>query len=412
MYLILRNAAVLDASLPEPREGYDVVVENDRIREVAPGPIKAPGATVFDLAGRTLMPGLIDCHVHVTATLLDLGANARLSHTLLAYQAMPILAGMLERGFTTVRDVGGADHGLAVAIETGLIPGPRLFIAGRALSQTGGHADFRGRWDEREAEGCACCRRLGVLGRVVDGVDDCRRAVRQEIKAGARQIKIMASGGIASPTDPIHFLGFSMPELRAIVEEAAAAGTYVCAHAYTATSIRRAVEAGIRSIEHGNLVDADTAALMAEHGCFVVPTLVTYDALAEEGAALGFPPDSVAKIETVRSAGLASLELFQAAGVTMAYGSDLLGPLHVRQSDEFALRARVLSNFEVICQATANGASVLQMDGELGVIRAGALADLLIVDGNPLADIDLLRHQGRHLSAIMKGGHFVKNRLH
>lgn len=412
MFLILRNAALLDACLPERREGCDVVIEGERIREVAPGPVSAPRATVIDLDGRTLMPGLIDCHVHVTATLLDLGANARVSHTLLAYQAMPILAGMLARGFTTVRDVGGADHGLAVALDTGLIPGPRLFIAGRALSQTGGHADFRGRWDEREADTCACCRRLGVLGRVVDGVDDCRRAVRQEIKAGARQIKIMASGGIASPTDPIHCLGFSMPELRAIVAEAAAAGSYVCAHAYTAESIRRAVEAGVRSIEHGNLVDAPTAAQMAAAGAFVVPTLVTYDALAKEGAALGFPPDSVAKIETVRSAGLASLELFEKAGVTMAYGSDLLGPLHHRQSDEFALRTRVLSNFEVIRQATVNGARVLQMDGQLGMIRAGALADLLVVDGNPLEDIDLLRHQGRHLAAILKGGRFVKNRLH
>jgi imidazolonepropionase-like amidohydrolase len=250
-----------------------------------------------------------------------------------------------------------------------------------------------------------------VLGRVVDGVDECRRAVRQEIKAGARQIKIMASGGVASPTDPIHFLGFSVPELQAIVEEAAAAGSYVCAHAYTPDSVRRAVEAGVRTIEHGNLVDDETAALMASRGAYVVPTLVTYDALAEEGRSLGFPSDSLGKIETVRRAGLSSLETFQRAGVRMAYGSDLLGALHSRQSDEFALRTRVLSNFEVICQATANGAEVLQMAGQLGEITAGAFADLLVVDGDPLADIELLRNQGRHLDAIMKGGEFVKNRL-
>jgi imidazolonepropionase-like amidohydrolase len=170
------------------------------------------------------MPGLIDCHVHVTATMLDLGANARVPHTLQAYKVMPILRGMLDRGFTSVRDAGGADYALSVAVDTGIVQGPRLFVSGQALSQTGGHADFRGRWDENEPP-CGCCRRLGRLGRVVDGVDACRRAVREEIKAGASQIKVMASGGVASPTDPIGFMGFSEDELRAICAEAESAQT-------------------------------------------------------------------------------------------------------------------------------------------------------------------------------------------
>jgi len=179
---------------------------------------------VLDLRGRALMPGLIDCHVHATATMLDLGANGRVPHTLQAYRVVPILRGMFDRGFTSVRDARGADYALSVAVDTGIVAGPRLFVSGQALSQTGGHADFRGRWDENEPA-CGCCRRLGRLGRVVDGVDACRRAVREEIKAGASQIKVMASGGVASPTDPVGFTGFSEDELRAICAEADAAQT-------------------------------------------------------------------------------------------------------------------------------------------------------------------------------------------
>jgi imidazolonepropionase-like amidohydrolase len=323
---------------------------------------------------------------------------------------LPVLRGMLERGFTSVRDAGGADYALSVAIDTGIVQGPRLFVSGQALSQTGGHADFRGRWDENEPA-CGCCRRLGQLGRVVDGVDQCRRAVREEIKAGAHQIKVMASGGVASPTDPIGFTGFSDDELRAICAEADAAQTYVMAHAYTPKAIQRAVACGVRTIEHGNLADRATAEAMAARGAYAIPTLVTYEALAEHGAALGFPPESVAKIENVRGAGLQSLQIFKRAGTRMAFGTDLLGDLHVHQSDEFQIRTRVLSNFEVLQQATAIAAEVVRMPGRLGVIKPGAIADILVVDGDPLADIDRLCHQGRHLDVIMKGGVLVKNRL-
>ena len=402
---------MLDGTAPHRRPGCDVVVEDGLIREVSDRQVKAGEATVVDVAGRTLMPGLIDCHVHVTATMVDLGANARQPTTLTAYRTLPILRAMLERGFTSVRDAGGADYALSVATDTAIVPGPRLFVAGRALSQTGGHADFRGRWDEREATACLCCRRLGELGRVVDGVDECRRAVREEVKAGAHQIKIMASGGVASPTDPIGFNGFSDDELRAICEEASSAETYAMAHAYTPRAITRAVTAGVRTIEHGNLIDAPAAALMAQRGAYVVPTLVTYDALAEHGAALGLPAESVAKIETVRRAGLESLEILARAGVRMGFGTDLLGELHRHQSDEFLIRARVLSPFEVIRQATTVGAEILRMEGRLGVIAPGAIADILVVDGDPLVDLGVLGHQGARLPAIMKAGSFVKARF-
>ena len=407
--ILLRNAAVLDGALPERRPGMEVLIEGAVIREVSERPIRAADAQAIDLGGRTLMPGLIDCHVHVIASLVNIGANAALPNAIATLQAVPILRGMLRRGFTTVRDAGGADFALAEAVERGLVEGPRLFVSGRALSQTGGHGDFRGRFND--AEPCACCRQAGNLARVVDGVDAVRKAAREEIKAGAHQIKIMASGGVASPTDPIHFLGYSRDEIAAIVSEAAHADTYVMAHAYTAKAIKRAVECGVRTIEHGNLVDDDAALAMSVRGAFAVPTLVTYEALASDGARLGLPPESVAKIQGVREAGLKSLAIFRRNGVAMAYGSDLLGEMHARQSEEFAIRVQALPAHEVIKSATSAAAQVLRMEGKLGVVAAGAQADLIAVGGDPLKDMSLLGGQGRHMPLVMKAGAFVKNEI-
>ncbi len=222
---------------------------------------------------------------------------------------------------------------------------------------------------------------------MADGVDAVRLAVREEIQKGATQIKIMASGGVASPTDPIGNTQYSEDEIRAIVAEAEAAQTYVMAHAYTGRAITRAVRCGVRTIEHGNLVDRAAADEMRKHGAYVVPTLVTYDALARDGARLGLPADSVAKIETVRQAGRDSLRIYADAGVPMGYGSDLLGEMHDHQAEEFRIRAELLGNLEAIRSATSIAAEILQRDGELGAVRAGAMADLLLVDGNPLDDI-------------------------
>ncbi len=229
---------------------------------------------------------------------------------------MKLLGEMLLRGFTTVRDLGGADRGLKVAAAEGFCPHLAWSFAARALSQTGGHCDFRGPYDDRETVRTGF--RLGALGRVVDGVPEMRRAAREEIKGGADFIKIMANGGVASPTDPIHFLGFAREELLAVVEEAQNAGTYVSAHLYTDEGIRRAVECGVHSLEHCNLIKADTAKFAAEQGAIAVPTLVTYDKLASEGAAMGFPAGSVAKIDSVRLAGMESIAIMREAGLPMA----------------------------------------------------------------------------------------------
>jgi imidazolonepropionase-like amidohydrolase len=407
--ILFQNASILDGTAETALADHHVLVENSTIREVSDRPITASSAQVVDLRGRTLMPGLIDCHVHVIATMADLGANAELPNTLVALRSAKIMREMLMRGFTTVRDLGGADHGLVMAIEEGLIEAPRLVICGKALSQTGGHTDYRGRYHHRDVEHYG--DKAGAMGRVVDGVDAVRRVAREEIKGGAQFIKIMANGGVSSPTDPIAFLGFSNEEVRAAVEEARNAQTYVAAHLYTDEAIRRAVECGVLSVEHGNLITPETARLVKGKGAFVVPTNVTFDYLAKEGASLGLPPASIAKIEDVREQGMEALKILHEAGVMMAYGSDLLGEMHRHQSDEFILRGQVLPAIEVIRSATVNAAKVLRQEGRLGVVAPGAHADLVVVDSDPLADLSLLTGQGRHMPAIMKAGRFHKNQL-
>jgi imidazolonepropionase-like amidohydrolase len=355
------------------------------------------------------MPGLIDSHVHVVLSEVVIRNLENVPLTLMTARAADLMRKMLDRGFTSVRDTGGADWGLREATEKGLLPGPRLFIAGRAIGPTGGHSDSRRRTDFGVR--CQCCNAMAFSMGVADGVSQVRRAVREQMRQGCDQVKIMMSGGVASPYDPLDSLQFSMDEVKAAVEEAHAFGRYVCAHAYTPEAITRAATAGVRTIEHGNLLDEASAKLMAEKGMFLVANLVTYFEMKRHAAEYGMSSDMLAKNDLVIDGALRSLEICKRHGIPVAYGTDLLGQLQVAQSEEFTLRARVLSPAEIIRSATTIGAQVVRMEGKIGCLKPEAFADLIVVDGNPLKDLKLFQEQGRYLSAIVKGGRFHKNRL-
>jgi imidazolonepropionase-like amidohydrolase len=314
---------------------------------------------------------------------------------------------MLDRGITTVRDVAGADHGIAAAVEEGLLPGPRVIFGGKALSQTGGHGDARP--PGRTALDQHPCR--PTFSVIADGVTEVRRAAREQLRQGAHHVKVMLSGGVASPTDRIDSTQYSMEELRAVVEEARAANRYVTGHAYTAAAVNRGLEAGVGCIEHGNLMDASSVELFRRTGAFYVPTLATYAALAEEGLDQGMPAAQHAKVFEVLDAGLRALELAHRAGLPIVYGTDLLGGMHRRQLTEFALRAEVQPAADVLRSATTVAARLLRLEGRAGVVAPGAFADLLVVDGNPLEDLGVLASPGRHLRLVMAAGRVHRNDL-
>jgi imidazolonepropionase-like amidohydrolase len=408
--ILFRNFRMLDPERDELAGGHELLVEGDVIREVSERPIRAAGATAIDCGGRTLMPGLIDCHAHVVLSEVFLRQLENVPLTLMTARAVVALRGMLDRGFTTVRDTGGADWGLKAAVDQGLLEGPRLFISGRAIGPTGGHADARRRTDTGPR--CGCCHALAFVMATADGEAEVRKTVREGMRQGCDQVKIMMSGGVASPYDPLDSLQFSMDEVTAAVEEAHAFGRYVCAHAYTPQAITRAANAGVRTIEHGNLIDDASAKLMAEKGMFLVANLVTYLEMKKHAAEYGMSSDMLAKNDLVIEGALRSLEICKRHGIPLAYGTDLLGQLQVAQSEEFTLRAQVLSPAEIIRSATTVGAQIVRMEGKIGCLKPGAFADLLVVDGNPLKDLKLFQEQGQHLSVIMKGGRFHKNRLH
>ncbi|HET9447474.1 MAG TPA: amidohydrolase family protein [Steroidobacteraceae bacterium] len=401
--VIFRNAAVLDV-LAGALSLRDVLVIDERIAEISEQRLTFTEARIIEVAGRVLMPGLCDAHVHVTAVTADFAAIERLAPSYVAAHAARILNSMLLRGFTTVRDAGGADQGLARALAERLIVGPRLLQCGKALSQTGGHGDMRLAGEQRPAAAPSCCG----LGRICDGVAEVRRACRDVIRTGASHIKLMASGGVSSPTDRISSTQFSREELAAAVEEASAAEIYCMAHAYTPRAIQQAVSVGVRSIEHGNLLDEQSADLMREHGAFLVPTLVTYHALAREGVAAGLPAELQVKLSEVLRSGLGALELAVRAGVQVAFGTDLLGTMHQHQLDEFMIRREVQQPIDIIRGATVNAARLFKMEGEIGVVAPGAIADLLVVDGNPLDDLSILHAPHRALRVIMRQGDLVR----
>jgi imidazolonepropionase-like amidohydrolase len=399
---VFEHADVLDVVAGELLPDRHVSIRDGVIVGISTEPVTETCTTRIDATGRTLMPGLCDAHVHVYAASPDFAVLDRWAKSYLTARATEIMRDMLFRGFTTVRDTGGADHGLAKAVEETLFLGPRLLFCGQALTQTGGHGDMR-------LPGETHCPGCGGLDIVCDGVPEVRRACREQIRKGATHLKLMVSGGVSSPTDRISSTQFAMEELIAAVEEAEAAEIYCTGHAYTSKSIQRAVTAGFRSIEHGNLMDEETAAMMAEHGTFLIPTLVTYEALATEGVAAGLPASMRSKVDVVLDAGLTALARAEAAGVQIAYGTDLLGTMHRHQLKEFAIRAKVQKPIDIIRSATVTAAKLFKMEGQIGVVATDARADLLLVDGNPLNDLGVLQDPERYLKVIMRDGEIVRS---
>ncbi len=405
--LVLRNGRVCDVESTEVLPGHDIVVADGRIQQVGPHLTAPSGAVELDLDGHHVVPGLIDAHVHVTAGSADLSLQAEDSPYYVAAQTSQHLRAMLHRGFTTVRDVGGADFGIARAVRDRLWEGPKVFFGGKALSPTGGHADLRGP-GRQVLDDHVCCAGIGVI---CDGVDAVRRAARDQLRTGADHVKIMLSGGVASPTDRIDSLQFSADEVSAVVEEAANANRYVTGHAYTAAAVNRGLSLGVRCIEHGNLIDDDSVRLFVEKKAYLVPTLVTYEYLRTEGAAAGLPPESQEKVGVVLEAGLDALERAWRGGVKVVFGTDLLGSMQVHQSEEFRIRGQVQPAAEVLRSATVVAAELLGLGGEAGVVAEGAIADLLVVDGNPLENADVLASPERTVRAVIQDGHLALDRL-
>ncbi|WP_243658920.1 metal-dependent hydrolase family protein [Tamaricihabitans halophyticus] len=401
--LVIENVTLLDCVSPEPIEGATVVVEGTQIKEVSTTtPPASAGARVIDGRGKTLLPGLIDCHVHLGAIDVNvLEQHRNYPASLAALKVGRIMRETLRQGFTTVRDAGGADYGFRLAVEQGLVDGPRVLVANRPLSQTGGHGDFR-RMAEVD-DPLSCCSEIGYVMQVCDGEGEVLKAAREQIRRGANQIKIMASGGAMSPTDALDAVQFTTAELQAAVTAARGAGIPVMAHAIAPEAIQNCVAAGVRSIEHGNLIDEPTARMMAEAGTYLVPTMSVYQNLYERGAEYGVPEHSMGKVRFALEQAGNSLETALRNGVRIASGSDLLGESARDKAREFELKADVLGAYPAIVSGTRTSAELLGLEAEIGTVEVGKRADLLLVDGDPLADLGLLRKPGG-LAAVIKDG--------
>ncbi|MEV0702383.1 amidohydrolase family protein [Saccharopolyspora sp. NPDC050389] len=390
--LTFENAVIFDGWSADLVEG-SIRVADGAIAEIGPRVSRAD--RVIDAKGSTVVPGLIDAHFHAYGVSLN---NLEFESGPLSFLALVgarRLEAALRRGFTTVRDVAGGDIGLAMAIGAGFVAAPRYLYTGPALSQTGGHGDCR------PAE-LDICIHGGHMSEVVDGVTPLRAAVRERFRQGAHAIKMMTSGGVVSPADPLLPAQYSAEEIAAVADEAARRGSYVAAHAYSSEAVRHSVVNGVRSVEHGNLLDEPTASLMAEHGAFLVPTLIAYDAMARRGAEVGIAEVAVEKNRMVLEAGGLAIERALAAGVPVGFGSDLMGALEDEQLLGLRLQIEVAGVLACLRSATSVNAALIRR-ADLGRITVGARADLLLLDGDPFADPAALWDQQRP-RLVVKGG--------
>lgn len=404
--LYLTHATLIDGNAEAPLEDAWVRIEDQHIVEVGSGPAATGDARVLDCAGRSVLPGLIDAHAHLGATdyltKLTSGSRAEYAASVFAEQRST-----LAQGFTTVRDAGHTDAGFRRAVENGLVPGPRMLVSNGPLTQTGGHADLRPT-EARDPQ--VAFDGLVWPGVVADGVEQVRWAAREVLRAGADQVKVMASGGCASHGDEVTDTQFTPEELAAIVYEARARGRGVMAHAYNPQAIRNAVLAGVVSIEHGNLLDEESASLMAESGTFLVPTIATFELLAGGGLEMGMTEVQVRQVNDVLALAYSSLALAMDAGVQIGSGSDVLGRYQHRKALALELQAKVMGPMGAIRAATATNARVIGRGEDLGSIAPGYVADLLVVDGTPADDITCLQRP-EAIHAVFQSGRLAVDRL-
>jgi len=404
--LVIRDVAVLDATGREPEGRADILVEEGSIRRIG-GSAGAPvaDAITVDGAGCTLMPGLTDAHIHLAliGPRGDHGSDPWIAHVLAVAQ---MIEGALAEGFTTVRDAGGLEPAWAVAVEAGQVSGPRILPSGSVISQTGGHGDNR----ERHQSAHAGVTIPGlVAGHVIaDGVDEVRKAAREQLRRGATQIKLLASGGIVSPTDPFESVQLSHEEIAVAVEVARGWGTYVLAHCHTSPAVDVALDAGVRSIEHGSLLEPETAVRMAEQGAFMVPTLQALEALAANPDRWGLNPEKVARLREIADGAYRSVGVARDAGVWIASGSDVVGPWQGRRGEELVYKARVLGAHEAIISATRTNARLFELEDSIGTVEEGKVADLILVDGEPLDDISILADPV-NITVVLKAGAVAKD---
>jgi imidazolonepropionase-like amidohydrolase len=414
---LFRDVRIFDGRSAELSPGSDVLVRGFTIESISTQPIELDRNEQhieIDGGGRVLMPGLIDAHWH--ALLASMPLNAMMTADL-GY--LNLLAGeqasrTLYRGFTTVRDAGGPVFGLKRAIDDGAVVGPRIYPSGAFISQTSGHGDFRMPYEVPRGI-CGHLSHLEIMGlaAIADGTDEVLRAVREQLMLGATQIKMMAGGGVSSPYDPVDVTQYTEAELRAGVEAAANWGTYVLVHAFTPHAAQQALRAGVRSIEHGFLLDDATAEMIAEHDAW----WCLQPMLGDEDAITFTEPAKLAKMAKVIAGTDRAYELAKKHGVNLAWGTDTLFDTRLadRQGAQLAKMSRWFTPAQVLKMATSDNAALCAMSGPrdpypgpLGVVEEGAIADLLLVDGNPLHDLQLLADPDRSLVVIMKNGTIVK----
>lgn len=402
---IFRNCFMIDCTGAEPVDNAWIATEDGFIKEIGVGKEPQTSGDAVDCLGCTLLPGLIDAHIHVSLFDNDLGECGRHDYPAMHYvKALGVLKDTLDQGFTTVRDAAGADAGFRIAVQSGLVPGPRISVCGQALTMTGGHADPRLSTEMRPPYDYPFC------GVVADGIAEVQKATREQLRRGVDHIKVMAGGGCGSPADEPDTTQYSLEELTVIVKEAAAVKKNVLAHCYSNSSMRLCADAGVYSLEHGNYLDKDTAKYVKSKGCWLVPTLTTYFYMSDHGEELGIPAYFLRKMKMVRESALEAVSNAMEAGLDIGSGSDVVGDGQYHKNMELELKSRVMGPMGALLSATRENARLLKKSDKIGTIEVGKCADILVIRGNPLKDMSIFQNR-ENIKVILQGGNFYKNTL-